>query len=87
MQILGKRVVYLPFEERYSKSGLDLSQANSLRTGQGIVCFVGDEITSLKAGDKIIVGEYASNPFKYEDQHYMIVDEQHILCKVEEDDE
>lgn len=69
--------------EQKTKSGLFIPDQAQQRTNISEVKAVGPEVTTLKAGDKVIYDRYAGMGFEYEGMGYRIARSSEVVAKLE----
>lgn len=91
---LGERLLIKPIkEEEKSEGGIVLpdsakekpQKAEVVAVGPGKVTEDGKTIPlTVKVGDKVLIGKYAGNEIKIDDEEFVIAREDEILAKIEE---
>ena len=75
---LGTRICLKPIEmDAITKGGLHLVQDEKPIHGEVIA--VGDKVTSIKVGDKVMYGKYGGQEVVVEGQKLLILQEQDIM--------
>lgn len=89
---LGSRVlIKMKEEEETTKSGIILSSGAKEKPQEATVIEVGPgrkingepEEMYVKKGDTVIVSKYGGTPVKYENEEYLIVNQEDILAVIE----
>lgn len=85
---VGRRVLVKRIEEEETKKGgIIVPDTAKEKPQQGIVESVAkvnkdDDPLPVKKGDKILFGKYGGTEIEYEDEEYLILDEDDILAKI-----
>jgi co-chaperonin GroES (HSP10) len=82
MKPLGKKIYIAETKvEKKTASGIILEGATSIReTKFATVLAVGDEVTKIVVGDKIVLDWSKCYPVKVADAERAIIDEEHVLA-------
>lgn len=81
----GRVAVKKTEADEATASGIILSKplTNNDAHHQGTVIVVGDGVTEVKAGDKILFGQYSGESFKHDGQDLIMVTEGDIVAVIE----
>lgn len=80
---LGDRVVAVREEAKtQTASGIYLPESSKESPVLATISAVGDDVKSVKVGDKIVYKEYSTTELKINNQEYLIVKEEDILATV-----
>lgn len=81
---LGKRVVLSPTQiEETTKGGIILPGASSKKESNiAEVIALGDDVTTLKSGDRVVFDKYKTTIIKEDDKEYFIIDLEDVLAIV-----
>ncbi len=69
--------------ENISKSGIILSESKSDEKNVALVIDVGEDVTEIKKGNKVIFESYKTKNISHEQQDYLILSEDDVLAIVE----
>ena len=80
---LGERVL-VKIEQLQEKtaSGIIIPQTAQEKTQIGVVAAIGDEVKSVKVGEKIMHDKYAGTSVKVDGQEYLILNMKDILAVI-----
>lgn len=80
---LGERVlVKTDKAEEKTASGLFIPQTSQEKTQFASVIAVGNDVKSVKVGDKILHDKYAGTALKLDNEDYLILKEEDILAVI-----
>lgn len=80
---LGERVlVKTDKAEEKTASGLFIPQTSQEKTQFASVISVGNDVKSVKVGDKILHDKYAGTALKLDNEDYLILKEEDILAVI-----
>ncbi len=80
---LMDRLIVEPEElEQKTESGIIIPDTAKEKPQQGKVIAVGDDVESIKEGDRVVFEKYAGNEIKLEDKKYVILKEDEVLAKI-----
>ncbi|MCK4420906.1 co-chaperone GroES [candidate division WOR-3 bacterium] len=85
---VGRRVLVKRIEEASKKGEIIIPDTAKEKPQQGIVEAVAkikkdDDPLPVKKGDRILFGKYAGTEVDFDNQEYIILDEDDILAKIE----
>ncbi len=80
---LGERVL-VKIEQLQEKtaSGIIIPQTAQEKTQIGVVAAIGDEVKSVKVGEKIMHDKYAGTSVKVDGQEYLILNMKDVLAVI-----
>ncbi len=76
---LAKRIIIQAIKEE-KKASIIITKDTAPKSFK--VVSIGDEVTKLKVDDVIFIGTYSTSEIAYQDQVYMIVNEDNVIAKV-----
>ncbi|WP_022670629.1 co-chaperone GroES [Hippea alviniae] len=80
---LMDRLIVEPEElEQKTESGIIIPDTAKEKPQQGKVIAVGDDVESIKEGDRVVFEKYAGNEIKLDDKKYVILKEDEVLAKI-----
>lgn len=80
---LGERVlVKMDKVEEKTAGGIFIPQTAQEKTQIAVVEAIGDEVKTLKVGDKILHDKYAGTTFKQENEEYLILNVKDVLAVI-----
>ena len=81
---LGERVlVKIDQAEEKTASGLYIPQTSQEKTQFGTVRAVGDDVKTIKKGDRILHDKYAGTSIKIDDEDYLILAVKDVLAIIQ----
>jgi chaperonin GroES len=85
IKVLGKKLlIERKAAEEKTKGGIILAEVAKRRSPEGVVITVGDEVTEVKVGDKIIFAEYGGMDVTLPDgKEVIIMHEKDIIAIVD----
>lgn len=73
-------------QEKKSEGGLFIpSNADKESKSQATVVTVGEKVTTVKAGDKVIISRTGGEVFELDGKHYYALREEDIFCIIREE--
>ena len=82
---LGSRVLIKMIEnDDVTKGGIILTSASKDRPTVAEILEIGPECSGLKIGDRVITAKYAGSPIKVDENEMIIVNQEDIMCVVED---
>uniref|UniRef100_UPI004057C69A co-chaperone GroES family protein n=1 Tax=Candidatus Electrothrix sp. TaxID=2170559 RepID=UPI004057C69A len=84
VKVLREKVLIdpIPLEDKVTKGGIVLPSSNETQKQKakwGEVVKVGEEVTSMKVGDKVLLGGFSVNVVELDEQEYYVCGEDSIL--------
>jgi chaperonin GroES len=81
---LGKRVLIEPLKPvEKTSSGLIIPETAQTIPQEAMVVSVGNEVTDVKIGDRVIYSNYAGTKLEYDGHSYIVVESMDLVCVVE----
>lgn len=81
----GENIMVKPIDlESTTKSGLILSTPKDKPQYEGIVAFIGEEVTKFMIGEHILFTKYSPEELEYDGQKYFVIKEEDVLASVTE---
>jgi chaperonin GroES len=81
---LGKRVLIEPLKPvEKTSSGLIIPDTAQTVPQEAMVISVGNEVTDVKIGDRVIYSHYAGTKLEYDGHSYIVVESMDLVCVVE----
>lgn len=82
---LGSRVLIKMIEnDDVTKGGIILTSASKDRPTVAEILEIGPDCAGLKIGDRVITAKYAGSPIKVDENEMIIVNQEDIMCVVED---
>ena len=82
---LFSRIIVHRKEEEVTAGGIVIPKTTrELQATEGEVLAVGDEVDTVKVGDKVFFGKYSGAEIERERQRYIVMNEEDVIAKVKD---
>lgn len=69
-----------------TKGGIVLPRSTTENTVKAVVKYKADDVELVRVGEKILHGKYAGTEFTVNDDKFLLLKEEDIIAKMEDDD-